>query len=138
MAIPQAQDFVWTWNFILTAGLTIVVLPTLGKVIIVSIKRHLTEQDVERAKKDLEIKRLLLEREAEKEKHIKERWDSFTKTQCDIKTNLDSIAKAMVGKLDKGEHEDTCEKHLDIIWDRLDHHSHDEKGNVSIPAGVRR
>jgi hypothetical protein len=120
------------------------------------IKRNLAKRDAEREKKEAEAKALILkieeerakreaekeahikEREAEKEAHIKERWAQFTKTQCDIKGNLDTIAKAMALKLDKSEHKGICDEHMDIIWERLDHHCHDSKGAVVFSPGARR
>jgi hypothetical protein len=128
------EPIYWTWNFILTMILTFIILPVIATMIVNAIKRQFAERD----KKDEEIKTLLTDREAEKEKHIKERWDSFTRTQCDIKKNLDTIGKAMVAKLDKVDHEETCEKHMDIIWERLDHHCHDVSGNVVIPSASKR
>jgi hypothetical protein len=102
------------------------------------IKRNLEKRDAERAEKEAEVKKILAIREAEKEARIKERWAEFTGTQVEIEKKLDVIAKAVSGKMDTAVHKEMCDDHMDIIWERLDHHCHDSQGNVVIPAGSRR
>lgn len=135
--ITQPQEFVWTWNIFLTLIIGIM-LPIVSTMIVYSLKRHINQRDKERDKKDEKISELLEEREAVKEKSIQERWDKFTKTQCDIKNAVDEITTALAKKLDVELHDEVCGKHMEIIWERLDHHSHNEKGDVTIPLSGRR
>ena len=81
------------------------------------VSRKFTVMD----EKDKEIKRLLEKKEVEKEAHIKERWDSFTATQCAIKSKLDEVSKDLNNKVDWTFCHDK-EEEIERKIDRLDDH----------------
>jgi predicted type IV restriction endonuclease len=100
--MPQSivnEPFYWTWNFLLTAFLTVVVLPTVAWMITNSFKRQFAERD----KKDEKILTLLAEKEDEKTRHLAEldtikqadisAWRrEFAFRQCEIKDKVQEIA----------------------------------------------
>lgn len=90
------EPFYWTWNFILTAFLTVVVLPTIAWMITNSFKRQFEARD----KKDEKIAILLAEKEASKEIAISEWRTRFSTTQCAIKEKLDELAENLHDKVD--------------------------------------
>jgi uncharacterized protein YpmS len=97
--MPQTianEPFYWTWNFILTLFLTVVVLPAVASMIVNSFKRQFEARD----KKDEKIATLLAEKDASKEISISEWRTRFSSTQCAIKEKLDELAENMHDKVD--------------------------------------
>jgi hypothetical protein len=95
-----------------------VVTALTSALILFFVSRKFTTMD----EKDKEIKRLLEKKEIEKEAHIKERWDSFTATQCSIKTKLDEVSKDLNNKVDWSfchEKEEEIERKIDRLDDHI-------------------
>jgi hypothetical protein len=116
MSMPQSSDFVWTWNFILTLFLTVVILPAIAKMIVNSFKRHLDQRDMERSKKDEQIAILLAEKEANKEAAIREWRGRFEGTLCSVKKTVEEIKEDTNHRVYIS---DCKERHAEI-WDAVD------------------
>jgi hypothetical protein len=112
--MPGQDQIYWTWNFFLTVFLVPLGLGLLW----IAIKRQFTTRD----KKDEAISKLLEEREAEKEAHIRERWATFQQTQCAIKEKLDDVSKDLNNKVDWAfchDKETEISRKLDRLDDRM-------------------
>jgi phosphate/sulfate permease len=75
-----------------------------------------------RDRKDEQIATLLAEKEQKKEEHIKERWNSFTATQCAIKSKLDEVSKDLTNKVDWTfchDKEEEISRKIDRLDDRI-------------------
>jgi len=73
------------------------------------ITRQLNKRDEREKEAAIKIKELVEKSEKEKEESIRERWDSFTKVQCDIKNKVNKLVDDMHKKVDyeycKNEHD---------------------------------
>lgn len=87
---------VLTWNLFLTAFL----VPLSISLLYYGIRRLFAQRDQEQSEKDTQIKKLLAEREAEKEEAIREWRTRLADTQCAIKKKVDTIAEDMHKKVD--------------------------------------
>ena len=104
--MPQAQDFVWTWNLLANN----IIIPLCLWVLWFSIKRQFTKKD----EKDKLIEEM-------KESAIHEWRTRFSTTQCSIKEKLDEMAKDLNNKVDWNFcHEK--EEEITRKIDRLDDH----------------
>lgn len=69
--------------------------------------------------------------------------DASTRS-ADMKKKIEELTECvnnvnikMERKLDRDEHDDECKEKNTQIWNRMNFHSHDEKGNVVIPGGIK-
>ena len=79
------------------------------------VTRLFNKRDVEQDKASLQIKELVEKADKEKEATIKNRWDSFSKVQCDIKTKVDKISDDMHDKVPY-EH---CNERMNCLDERM-------------------
>ena len=119
--------FEFTWNLFLTALL----VP--GSTL--ALKQYLDRKDKKREVKELEIAKLTEEKEALKEKSLTEWRDSYTKSLSTLSTTLCSV-KTTVEEMKESAHQkvnlDECHRISNEKWYRINHHSHDEDGKVTI------
>ena len=99
--MPQASEFVWTWNLLVNN----IFIPLCLALLWYGIKRQFERKDA----KDQEIESL-------KESAISEWRTRFSTTQCDIKEKLEEMSVSLNGKVDW----DFCHKREDDITHKLE------------------
>lgn len=96
-----------TWNLYVTP----VVVGVSTALIMIFINRLFKRQD----SKDVEIEKLLAEKEELKEQNIQQWRKTYTDTQCLIKNSVERIEDSLNGKVDK----DDCIRQSEDQWDAI-------------------
>jgi flagellar biosynthesis/type III secretory pathway M-ring protein FliF/YscJ len=105
--MPQAQDFMWTWNLLVSNLL----IPLCLALLWYAIKRQFTKKD----EKDKQIEEM-------KESAILEWRTRFSTTQCSIKEKLDEMSKDLNNKVDWTfchDKEEEISRKIDRLDDRI-------------------
>lgn len=116
-----------TWNLFLTA----ILVP--GSTL--ALKQYLDMKDRKRESKEAAMAKLLAEKEALEDKALSEWRDSYMKTLGSLSSTLCSVKTTVEGMKEVSHHKvdlDECRRLSEEKWDRINHHSHDEHGKVTI------
>lgn len=98
-----------------TIVLTLFLIPLCLFLMSLWITRLFNKRDQKQEQSAELIKELLAQADKQKEITIKERWDRFSKTQCEIKTKVDTIVNNMHDKVTW----DHCNDRMNSLDERL-------------------